>query len=386
VFTALVLVATVLAAAMFDVSLVHPTSQPHFQVLAESLLHGRLDVPPGTYDAAYYGSRLYLPFGPLPAVLLMPAVAIAGTSFPLGWLAVAAAGAGAWLLWGLFDAVGVEATLERAWLVVLTLGGTCYLAALDSGSTYFVSHLVLLACLAPALALALRGRAPLLGGALVGLATLTRAPAVLASLPLALLYLERRDDRARALIALAAGLAPGLVLFALYNLARFGNPLEAGYAYQLQGDPTLAAAKAAGTLSLVHLPKNLYNFLVAPPLLSGGEGAPVVHSPFLVPSEWGTGLLFISPWLLAGLWARGRRAAILGLGAALLLLPGLLQFGGGWVQFGYRYSLDALPFTSALAALAVAQRGRAGWLGPAAAYSVLVNLWGANWLVHRLGG
>ena len=53
----------------------------------------------------------------------------------------------------------------------------------------------------------------------------------------------------------AAGLLPCLAALAWYNRARFGNPLEAGYTYQLQGDPTLAAAKAAGNLALAHLPK-----------------------------------------------------------------------------------------------------------------------------------
>ena len=43
---------------------------------------------------------------------------------------------------------------------------------------------------------------------------------------------------------------------------------------------------------------------MAPPLLIGGDSVPLVPYPYLVPSEWGTGLIFISPWLLAGLAAR----------------------------------------------------------------------------------
>jgi hypothetical protein len=276
--------------------------------------------------------------------------------------------------------------MARRWLVLLSLAGTCYLSAAMVDSSYFVTHLVVVACLAPALALALKGRAPAAAGALVGLAALTRVPAALAAVPLILLYVDRGlpRDRVRSGLAFIAGLLPLLVLLGLYNFARFGSPLEAGYSYQAQGDPTLALAKAAGTLAPAHLPKNLYNFLVAPPLPIGGDAAPLLHYPFLTPSEWGMGLIFVSPWLLAGLWARGRQAAILAAGAFLLLLPGLLQFGGGWVQFGYRYSLDALPFTAALVAVTVARRpGR--WLPAAAVFCLAVNAWGADWLVHRLG-
>ena len=99
--------AAYIAATILARSLVHPTSEPHFQVLAAAFLHGHLDVPPGTYDAAHYNGYVYLPFGPLPALILMPAVAIFGTAFPIGLLAIAATIASAPALLWLFRLLGV---------------------------------------------------------------------------------------------------------------------------------------------------------------------------------------------------------------------------------------------------------------------------------------
>jgi hypothetical protein len=183
---------------------------------------------------------------------------------------------------------------------------------------------------------------------------------------------------------LIAPIAAALLLLGAYNWVRFASPLETGYSLQIQ-PPALQEARLAGMSSLQHLPKDLYYFLIAAPDMVGGEQAPVVGFPWLVPSPWGMGIIFVAPWLLTGLWARGRTAAALATGG-LVLLPGLLQIGGGWVQFGNRYSLDALPFLAGLAAIAIQQRGLQRWLPVLGVYGVLVNSWGAAWLVTFLGG
>jgi hypothetical protein len=42
-------------------------------------------------------------------------------------------------------------------------------------------------------------------------------------------------------------------------------------------------------------------------------------------------------------------------------VPNLLYYGGGWLQYGYRYALDAIPFVIGLCGMAAARRGRIGW-------------------------
>ena len=49
----------------------------------------------------------------------------------------------------------------------------------------------------------------------------------------------------------------------------------------------------------------------------------------------------------------GASAGLVLLGAAVaVLIPTLLYYGGGWLQYGYRYFLDSVPFVIALCGLA----------------------------------
>ncbi|MFN2466169.1 MAG: hypothetical protein ABR598_07895, partial [Candidatus Dormibacteria bacterium] len=143
-------------------------------------------------------------------------------------------------------------------------------------------------------------------------------------------------------------------------------------------NPELIALRAQGLFAIAHVPVNLYYMLVAPPLSIGGRW------PWLRPSEWGMGLVFVSPWLLVAPWARGRDAAWLALGFVAVILPSLLYYGIGWIQFGYRYGLDGLPFLAALAALGYRRLGL-GLLPPLCVVATLVNLAGADWLLRALG-
>ena len=74
--------------------------------------------------------------------------------------------------------------------------------------------------------------------------------------------------------------------------------------------------------------------------------SPVPACCFAVRADWRRP----PPWLLLG-------------AAVLVLIPTLLYYGGGWLQYGYRYALDSVPFVIALCASAAATRGpiSLGW-------------------------
>ena len=96
-------------------------------------------------------------------------------------------------------------------------------------------------------------------------------------------------------------------------------------------------------------------------------------------------VLFTSPGLLLALRADGRdRRSWLLLGATVLvLIPTLLYYGGGWLQYGYRYFLDSIPFVWALVALGIVHRGPIrlwGWV--LIGFGVLVGLGGVYWAYH----
>ena len=56
-------------------------------------------------------------------------------------------------------------------------------------------------------------------------------------------------------------------------------------------------------------------------------------------------ILITSPglfWAVRASWMTRRSWLLLG-ALVLTLIPNLLYYGGGWLQYGYRYALDAIP-------------------------------------------
>ena len=118
--------------------------------------------------------------------------------------------------------------------------------------------------------------------------------------------------------------------------------------------------------------------------------------PFFQPDGLGMSIFFTSPGLLYAVRAPWRTSRTWWLaGAALIvLIPTLLYYGGGWLQFGYRYALDSIPFVWALCALAAARdearresvglEGRgigSGW-ALLIGFGVLVGAAGVYWAYH----
>jgi len=97
-------------------------------------------------------------------------------------------------------------------------------------------------------------------------------------------------------------------------------------------------------------------------------------------------VLLTSPGLLYAVradWHRPRAWWLAGATVAVLI-PTLLYYGGGWLQYGYRYFLDSVPFVIALCGIAAAYRGRIG-IGWKAliAFGVIVMAFGVYW-AYRL--
>jgi hypothetical protein len=138
----------------------------------------------------------------------------------------------------------------------------------------------------------------------------------------------------------------GVIIFLIYNFLRFGNILEQGYSYQTVLGGVLKA-REYGLFSLSHLPGNLYYFLIAPPMPVLKDGlSRVLKFPFLTYDPWGMGILYTSPYFiyLFFLKYKDRLSKLLWITVAVIALPIFLYYGVGVNQFGYRYSLDFLPY------------------------------------------
>jgi hypothetical protein len=198
------------------------------------------------------------------------------------------------------------------------------------------------------------------------MAALARPPILLAAPALAWLLLARRSptDLAKGLIPLGViGLG-----MAWYNVARYGSPFDLGYGHmQLEG---LLARRLAehGSFSLVFLPENLYQAFLNLPAWQP-------RWPFLAMDGWGLSMLLSTPILMAGVLApwRERLAQAMLAAAVLVAIPNLLYYNTGYLQAGYRYALDFLPFLFVLVALGMRGRLRV-WSGALIGVSVVMGL------------
>lgn len=370
-----------------------------FFYLADAFLRGRtwLSVQLGPYDVIPVGDRFYVPFAPFPAVALMPLVALIGPvaadQIESGVNAVLAA-AGVGTCWWMLGRIGVPRTIDRVWLTVLFGFSTQILWVTTRGGVWHTGHLVATILTFACLIELFGGRRAWLIGLLAGAAFLTRAPLAFAVPFYALLlhptvgervagmpavaggYIERVRDAIpwRRWVELALGVAPAIAFFFLYNALRFGTPLESGY--QLATLPEfLERQRGMGLFAIAHVPMNLDYFLVHLPRLESS-------APFLRPDGLGMSVLLTSPGLLYAVRADWRRRISWWLaGAAIaVLIPTLLYYGGGWLQYGYRYFLDSVPFVIALCGLAAVHRGRltAPWKALIALGTIVMGL-GVYW-------
>jgi len=367
-----------------------------FFYLADAFIRGRtwLDFQPGPYDVIVIDGRIYVPFAPFPAVVLMPLVAIIGAvtadQVESGINAVLAA-AGVGLCWMLLARIGVRRLVDRLALTILFGFSTQILWITTRGGVWHTGQLIAtiltFACL---IELWGRQRAWLIG-LLAGAAFLSRAPLAFA-IPFYALMLEPRRALATAEVAggyiasaarsarlrewvwLGLGVLPAIVAFFAYNQIRFGSPLESGYG--LATLPAfLEAHRALGLFSLAHLPMNLDYFLLHLPKF-------IPEFPYFRPDGLSLSVLITSPGLLFATQADWRRPRSWWLAGATIavLIPTLLYYGGGWLQYGYRYFLDSVPFVIALCGLAAVHQGRVGWGWLALiAFGTVVMAFGVYW-------
>jgi len=330
-----------------------------FFYLADAFLHGRtwLDVRLGPQDVILQDGHIFVPFAPFPAIALMPLVAIIGPQVADQWetginAALAAATVG--LAWWFTGRASVRNLVDRFLLVVLLGFSTQIWWVTTRGGVWHTGQLIA-TILTLCILIELWGsRRAFLIGLLAGAAFLTRAPLAFAIPFYALLLAgpliwEPRRWPWRDWLLLAAGVLPSLAFFFWYNWARFGNPLESGYALALL-PAWLELIREQGLFSTSHLQMNIDELFLKVPRR-------IDQFPFFQPDGLGMSILITSPGLLYAVRApwRQSKAWWLALAALIVLIPTLLYYGGGWLQYGYRYALDSIPFVWALCALAAAK-------------------------------
>jgi hypothetical protein len=294
------------------------------------------------------------------------------------------------LCWMLIGRLGVQRLRDRLWLTALFGFSTMMWWVTTRGGVWHTGHLfasiLTLGCLIEVWG---RQRAFLIG-LMAGAAFLTRAPLAFA-LPFYALMVAPQGAFFRQAIGgglrevaarfplrewVTMGIAFGVsvAFFFWYNDARFGSPFESGYGLATL-PPFLEVQRQLGLFSIRHVPMNLdYLFLHLP--------KPMATFPWFRPDGLGMSVFITSPGLLMALGApwRNPRTWWLAGAAIAVLIPTLFYYGGGWIQYGYRYFLDSIPFIVALCGLAVVRAGRVTPFWSAVIlFGVLVNAMGLYW-------
>src|SRR2546423_1601059 len=290
------------------------------------------------------GGCLWVVPPPLPAILSLPLVPFFPTAVAQVVASRVAGGASAGVLYYGLRAYGAPRAYALAGAVLSAFGTTLFFSSVD-GRAWYAAHSASMLFLALAFAVAARGGSTLAVGALIGISALARLPVALAAPALALLCARRAGTPyGRSLGGVVAGGLPFAIVYAGYNLLRWGTVLDDGYVRLIQGDVFFNH----GLLSPLYLLRQLHAIFLEPPDLIPG-------TPFFFrPHFSGMSLFLTTPafvWIFLALREVRRDIAVAATAAAALLalLPDLFHATWGFHQFGYRFSIDAQPFLVALA-------------------------------------
>lgn len=359
-----------LAAFVFTLLLSHFRSTPYnnFVLLADALLHGHTWINwPGAYiDALAYNGAHYIIEAPMPALLLLPWVAIAGTAANQTFIAVVLAGVAIGAAWRLGERLGVE-TRANIWICLFLLAGTDLAWCAMLGDVWFVAHVSAVCFTMLALVEVCGERRGWLVALWAVCAAESRFTLALA-IPVYVVLLGSDVRARRSLAGFAGVIAAAAALWVWYNVARWGTPADIGYTTWYHQDQ--AGMPSGSPFRLMYFPYELSSFFVQFPDFAGAF-------PWIRPSYAGVALTWTSPALLYALWARRPRRLVVAFWAAALLTaaPNFVYYVNGFAQYGMRHALDFIPFLVALMFLA-AREHLARWAQALIVYSCAASLYG----------
>jgi hypothetical protein len=382
-------VASLAAYALSSGSLLsHQSLAPHFVYQADAFLHGQLALtvpqPPNLNDWVLLGRRWYVSFPPFPAILMTPFVAVFGLSFNDVAFTLFFSAANVALLYRLLRRVQEErAEWEHAALALVYGFGTLAWSCGIRGEVWFTAETIGVTLTLLFLHAALQARHPLLAGLAVGCAAITRTPLAFSAIffifealspdgPVE--WAKLRDARRwRAalprLLPYAAAVLAVAIPMAAMNYVRFGSFSEFGHSH-LYANRVNAQIQRYGLFHYAFLERNLHDAFTRLPLIQ-------FHPLRIGFNGEGMSLFVTTPLFFWLLWPRQRPRLhrALWLTVAVVALPGFFYQNSGYLQFGFRFSLDYTPHLIVLLALGARPFTRLFWT--AALAGVAVNAWGA---------
>jgi hypothetical protein len=381
--------------------------------------------------------RGLIPFPPLPALILLPFVAAYGLATNGATVFVVLAAVDVGICWWLLGRLPVRFWIRIAGTAFFAFG-TVFWYASQIGTTWYQAHVaaVGLAMLAIGLAIGAdpgsvdpehdppSGRSigaiardrlgidprQFAAGFLFGLACTARLTVVFAA-PFFVLVGGGGSWWRR---TWSAGLGAALPVAALlvYNVVSAGDVFHPAYDYLYGLEalyyPTLGYNPEWAIEDPRYIPQNLDIMFLRGPILfpdswpeslgvttqafctepGAARGLFDVTCPLAVPSDIGMSVVLTSPAYLLFVPAfvalrSSRLVAGSIMAVTLIALVNLMHFSQGWVQFGYRFSNDFVPWAVILVVLGAEVTARHGWrialTGGLVLASIAINAWGVAW-------
>ncbi len=370
-----------------------PTPYHYFVPLADAFLHGRLyllEGPNWLNELLEINGKYFVIYPPVPALLLLPQVALHG------WEANQTLAS---VFWASLSVAIVYLTMRRVvkhkalpiWIAVMFGLGSIYWYLASVGKAWFFAQVSSFLFLILAVFETYGKRRPLLIGLLIGASFWSRLPTVL-SMPFFLIMLSdlwyRGDEqslikriRLSPLIKLGVGVGIFILMNFLYNYLRFDTFSDIAYEIQSKREPWWYPK---GLFHISYVPQHLWVFFLKPPIF-------LREYPYVQPSFMGMSILFTTPAFIYSVFAGIRNKQALACWAAIvpIALVAFLHGGTGWMMFGYRYAVDFYPFLLVLTALGIEKSIKGSdsirWdIKALIIFGILVNLWGVI-MINKLG-
>lgn len=284
--------------------------------------------------------KYYVSFPPFPAVLFLPFVAIWGLAFNDVLFTAILAGLSPMLLFVVLRRLSARGDSNRSvdddlWLTALFAFGSVYFYSSVLGQVWYTAHIVSVVLVGLFVLASLEAAHPIWAGVLLGCLVLTRPQ--MGFWGIFYLYELWRAKKPFVVELVRVGVPVVLLgaVGAAFNWARFHSLFEFGHFYlNVRWTDRI---QRFGLFNYAFLSRNLAAaFTLTPKLL---PKAPWVQVPW-----HGLSMLITTPALAYLLWPRNKTTlhTALWITVAPIAIMSFLYQNDGWVQFGFRFSLDYL--------------------------------------------
>ncbi len=365
------------AAAVYFYSSQGLTIFNHFARLSDAFLHGEFFVSanaPWLEQVPIDASHFYVPYPPMPAILLMPFRLIFKNLFAQDYLSYLL-GAGTVAITILISQVIKKDGKLAVFTGLLTGFGTVSWFLTSVASSWYLGQVSAVFFLTLAIYESLTKKRYLFIGICMGAAYLSRIETIL-GFPF-FLYLAYKNDWLKNFVKILSGILPFLLFNFYYNFARFGVVWDK--AYELIPGVKTEEWFSKGVLSPDYIPGHLKIIFTSLPFFQN-------KFPYFAPGYGGLAIWFTTPVFLYSLFANFKENAVKFSWLSIILIALIVFSHGstGFAQFGYRFAANFYPFLIFLTLKGIERTGLKWHHWTLLTISVLVNLWGVV-LINKLG-